>query len=255
MIRRSSFGGAAAAVLALAVAMPLSAADAVPAYVKSAVDDTARPDADRQRDANRKPAELIAWAGIKQGDKVADLLPGGGYFTRLFSKVVGSNGVVYAVAPARPANAPANAPDFAAAVKKIAAEPQFSNVRVADMSTALPEKVDYAWTSLNYHDMHNRPNADLSAFNKQVFEALKPGGVFVVIDHAAEKGSGKRDTQALHRIDAELVKSEVTAAGFTFEGESNVLANPADTRKLLVREGSVQGRTDQFALKFRKPRG
>jgi predicted methyltransferase len=254
MIRRSSLAGAAAAMLVLAAAMPAPAADAVPPYVKAAVEDTARPDADRQRDANRKPGELIAWAGIKQGDKVADLLPGGGYFTRLFSKVVGSTGTVYAVAPARPANAPANAPDFAAAVKGIAAEPQFGNVRVADMNTPLPEKVDYVWTSLNYHDMHNRPNADLAAFNKQMFDALKPGGVFIVIDHAAEKGSGKRDTQTLHRIDADLVKSEVTAAGFVFEGESRALANPEDKRTVSVREGSVRGRTDQFALKFRKPR-
>ena len=214
MLRRSFTLCAATALLGFTAVTATLAADAIPAYVKAAVDDAARPDADRSRDAKRKPAETLAWAGIKPGDKVGDMLPGGGYFTRLFSKVVGPKGVVYALPPAAPANAPAGAPDFAAAVKKIAEDPQFANVRVGDMNTPPAEKLDVAWTSRNYHDLHNRPNADLAAFNKQVFDSLKPGGTYIVIDHAAAKGTGATATQSLHRIDAELVKTEVTAAGF-----------------------------------------
>lgn len=254
MLRRSFTFCAASALVGFAAATTTFAADAVPAYVKAAVDDAARPDADKQRDANRKPAEIVAWAGIKPGDKVADIMPGGGYFTRIFSKVVGPKGVVYALPPARAANAPANMPDFAAAVKKIAEDPAYPNVRVGDMNAGPAEKVDVAWTSLNYHDFHNRPNADLAAFNKQVFDYLKPGGTYIVIDHAAAKGSGASSTQTLHRIDEELVKSEVTAAGFKLASESKLLANPKDDHTSANRDASVQGHTDQFALKFTKPK-
>lgn len=254
MLRRSFTLCAATALLGFSAVTATFAADAIPAYVKAAVDDAARPEADRTRDANRKPAELITWAGIKQGDKVADMLPGGGYFTRLFSKAVGPKGVVYALPPARPANAPAGGPDFAAAVKKIAEDPQYANVRVGDMNTPPAEKLDVAWTSLNYHDLHNRPNADLPAFNKQVFDSLKPGGTYIVIDHAAAKGSGKEGTK-LHRIDPDFVKSEVTAAGFKFESESKVLANPQDDHASPNSDASVRGRTDQFAFRFSKPKG
>jgi predicted methyltransferase len=110
------------------------------------------------------------------------------------------------------------------------------------------------WTSLNYHDLQNRPNADLGAFNKMVFNSLKPGGVYIVIDHAAEKGSGKRDTSTLHRIDADFVKAEVQAAGFKLEAESTLLAHPADDHKSVNRETGIRGKTDQFVFKFRKPK-
>jgi predicted methyltransferase len=121
-----------------------------------------------------------------------------------------------------------------------------------DALLANAEVSDFVWTSLNYHDMHNRPNADLVAFNKQMLAMLKPGGIYIVIDHAAQTGSGKRDTGTLHRIDPELVKSEVLAAGFEFVGESAVLRNPADTKDKGVRE-VPRGKTDQFVYKFRKP--
>jgi predicted methyltransferase len=252
MIHRSLFMGLAALSLSATGAW-VQAADAVPPVISAAVADAARPDADRQRDADRKPGELIAFAGIKAGDKVSDILPGGGYFTRLFSKVVGPKGVVYALAPVRRADAPANAPDPAGAVKKIAEDPQFANVRVSDVNTGPGEKVDVAWTSLNYHDMHNRPDANLAAFNKQVFDSLKPGGTYIVIDHAAAKGTGKSSTSELHRIEPDFVKNEVMAAGFRFEGESKVLANPNDVHTAPNRDSGVRGRTDQFVLKFRKP--
>ncbi len=249
MLRRSMMIGTAV-VLALALS-PLHAADSVPANVAAAVADKARPDADRTRDANRKPGELVAFAGIKAGDKVMDLLPGGGYFTRIFSKVVGDKGIVYAAVPPPPPNAPPGR-DMAAGVKAIAVD--YKNVRVVDLGSS-PEPLDLAWTSNNYHDLHNRPNADLTAFNKQVFDALKPGGTYIVIDHAAEKGSGAAATSTLHRIDPELVKKEVESVGFKLEGESKVLANPSDPHNVPNRDGAVAGfHTDQFVFKFRKPK-
>jgi predicted methyltransferase len=104
------------------------------------------------------------------------------------------------------------------------------------------------------HDKFMGP-ADLSVVNRQVFKALKPGGVYLVLDHSAERGSGLRDTETLHRIDPEAVKQEVTAAGFIFEGESRVLRDPSDARKVSVFDPSIRGKTDQFIYKFRKPAG
>ena len=148
-------------------------------------------------------------------------------------------------------------PDPAAGVQALAADPHHSNVsvivgRVTDLT--FPEKVDVVWTSLNYHDFHNIPDLDVVAIDKNIFNALKPGGVFVVIDHTAEKGSGFRDTSTLHRIDPEAVKKEVESAGFKFEGQSEVLRNPNDPHTAKVSEPGIRGKTDQFMLKFRKPR-
>lgn len=250
----------AAGTLAVAFALQITGAQAasgIPKAIAAAVADPARPEADREADANRKPAESVAFAGLKPGDKVADLLPGGGYFTRIFSAVVGPKGHVFAVAPPRRPNAKEGSPDPAARVQAIAADPHYGNVTVAvqsPLSWSLPEPVDLIWTSRNYHDLHNIPDADLAAINKSILNALKPGGVFIVLDHAAEKGSGFRDTSTLHRVDPEAVKKEVEAAGFKFEGESDVLHNPSDPHTDKVFEDSVKGKTDQFILKFRKPK-
>ncbi|HLY04523.1 MAG TPA: hypothetical protein VKR31_02135, partial [Rhizomicrobium sp.] len=118
-----------------------------------------------------------------------------------------------------------------------------------------PEKLDIAWTSQNYHDLHDKffGPPDINVVNKAVYDSLKPGGVFIVLDHAAEKGSGLRDTDTLHRIDEDTVKKEVEAAGFKFAGESDVLRNPNDPRTAKVFDPSIRGKTDQFILKFRKP--
>lgn len=227
------------------------AADAVPAAISAAVADPARPDADRQRDVNRKPAESVAFAGLKPGDKIVDLLPGGGYFTRIFSKVVGPKGHVYALWPQ-------GAPDTrTAAAKAIAADPAYGNVSELEQPlTALkiPEAADIVWTSQNYHDLHNIQGLDLGAVNKAVFAALKPGGIYIVLDHAAEPGSGFRDTNTLHRIDPEAVKTEVEAAGFKLVARSDLLHNPADPHTAKVFDPAIRGKTDQFILKFQKPR-
>lgn len=253
------FGAVGLAVgLALSVS-PAHAADAtVPAHIKSAVAEATRPDADRERDALRKPGESIAFAGIKAGDKVLEIMPGGGYFTRIFSKAVGERGVVYALPPGPRPNAPAGAPDPAAGVKAIAADPGYRNVRVGVLDPgngkAADEPVDVVWTSLNYHDLARRPDAEVTALNKMAFDALKPGGVYIVIDHASAPGAGKTATQTLHRIDPEAVKKDVTSVGFKFDGESKVLRNEKDPHDWEVHDPNRRGQTDQFMLKFSKPK-
>jgi predicted methyltransferase len=229
-------------------------ADAPPAVIAAAVADAARPEADRVRDADRKPAEVTALAGIKAGSKVAEMWPGGGYFTRVFSKAVGPTGVVYAMAPAPPPNAPAGR-DPSAGIRALAADANYSNVKVVNLDPAvpLPEQVDVVWTSLNYHDMRNRSADYITAVNKAALDALKPGGMYVVIDHAAEKGSGIRDTQKFHRIDENLVKQEVLSVGFESAGDSALLRHAGDSHDKPAHEVE-RGKTDQFLLMFRKPR-
>jgi predicted methyltransferase len=255
MIRHPLFLGAIVAATLSLTSICASAAP-IPGNVAAAVADANRPDADKTRDANRKPAQTLAFTGVKPGAQVAELLPGGGYFTRLFSKAVGSSGHVYALVPAPLADAPADVPDFAARVKAIAADPNYANVSVVVepfSQLAVPAPVDLVWTSQNYHDLHNFPGLDVGVFNKMVFDDLKPGGIYLVLDHTAEAGSGGRDTKTLHRIDPETVKGEVLAAGFVFVGSSDLLRQPGDSHSLKVFDPTVRGKTDQFILKFRKP--
>ena len=252
---RNSYSFMGALLVAMLVAAPgAGAAGKIPAGISAAVADAGRPAEDKARDADRKPAEVIAFAGIKSGEHVAELLPGGGYFTRIFAKVVGDKGVVYALAPPPRPNAPAGAPDMMATATSLAAV--YTNVKAVPLSadSVAPEPVDLVWTSLNYHDLHNRPNADLGAFNKNIFNGLKPGGVYIVIDHAATAGSGARDTSTLHRIDVETVKTEVESAGFKLEAQSDLLHNAQDPHTANVRDPSIRGKTDQFVLKFVKPK-
>jgi predicted methyltransferase len=230
---------------------------ALPAYISAAIADSARPASDSERDAERKPGATLAFAGIKPGDVVVELAPGKGYYTRLLSAVVGPKGKVYAVAaPPRP-DAPADAPAPAAAVQALAADPHYANVTVILQRVAqlqLPEgAADFVWTSDNYHDLHNIPDVDVANIDKAVFKALKPGGIFLVLDHAAQSGSGFRDTSTLHRIEPDAVKQEVESAGFKLLGESTVLQNKADPHTAKVFDPAIRGHTDQFTLKFTKP--
>jgi predicted methyltransferase len=257
-LRHRSIASLAAAICcaslaSLAVAKP----PAVPKAIAAAVADPARPQADRDRDADRKPAECITFAGLKPKQRIADLLPGGGYFTRIFSGVVGPKGQVFAVAPPKRPDAPPDRPEPSAAVRAIAADPHYSNVNVSVQKLAelkLPEKLDMVWTSLNYHDIHNVKDLDVGAFNKAVFDSLKPGGTYIVIDHATEKGAGFTATSTLHRSDPDAVKTEVMAAGFAFVGASDLIANAADDHHAAVFEKSLHDKTDRYVLKFRKPK-
>ncbi len=117
----------------------------------------------------------------------------------------------------------------------------------------LPAGADLVWTSQNYHDFHNIADVDVATINRAIFAALKSGGTYFVLDHAAEAGSGSRDTNTLHRIDEKTVKQEVTAAGFKLVAESKILRNQSDPHTAKVFDPEVRGHTDQFMLRFKKP--
>jgi predicted methyltransferase len=254
-MQRARILTAAALVTATLALSSVSVARGIPDYIAAAVADSSRPDADKQRDAERKPAETLAFAGVKQGDQVIELAPGGGYYTRLLSLVVGPKGHVFAImSPPKP-DRPADAPPYGAAVKAIAADPHYANVTVSEQpiySFNVPVRADLVWTSQNYHDFHNFTGGTIAQVNRNVYQALKPGSTYFVLDHAAEPGSAGRDTNTLHRIDKTLVIQEVHAANMELNGESDLLANKADPHTAKVFDPSIQGHTDQFMLRFRK---
>ena len=220
----------------------------VPKYVAAAVADATRPDADRQRDSDRKPDLVLTFSGIKPGDKVLELQPGGGYYSRLLCLLAGRNGQVTTLriaAAALPSRPPP--PDLPTPCKNITALSQ----KLGELS--LPAAQDAVWTSENYHDLHLPVfNTDIKAFNMAVFNALKPGGVYIIEDHAAVSGTSVRDSGTLHRIDPDLVKQEVTSVGFEFVGSSDVLQRADDPMTGRVFE--LQGKTNKFLFKFRKPK-
>jgi predicted methyltransferase len=210
--------------------------------------DPIRPEADRVRDSDRKPAELVAFAGVRRGDKIAELAPGGGYFTRILSGVVGPEGRIYAMA-GRPSPA----------LQELAAARPNVVVTVAEPGTIpAPEPVDVVWTTLNYHDFKNVKVGErdgAAAVNAAAWRALRPGGLYLVVDHDTAAGAGASQTSTLHRIEAALVRREVESAGFRLDAESNLLRHPADDHTIKVQETGIRGKTDQFVLRFRKPKG
>lgn len=243
----------------LLIAVPASAASAPTSTARAiavAVADPTRPAADVSRDSNRKPAETLAFAGVKPGDTVADFLANGGYFTRLFTDVVGPKGRVFAVELNEVVGYRNVAPSYAALKTWAATRPNVAMETVpASQALAFPKALDVFWISQNYHDLSDKflGPLDVAAFNRQVYAALKPGGTYIVLDHAAAKGSALDVTETLHRIEAERVKREVEAAGFELVAESQILANPADPHTANVFDASIAGHTDQFILKFRRP--
>jgi predicted methyltransferase len=234
----------------------LAAATAVPEYINAAVADGSRPAEDRAQDANRGPAQVLAFASVKPGDTVVDLMPGTGYYTRLFSLIVGPRGKVIALQPVEMDKA---APKGLQSLKSFAGTPPYDNVTVLVQpigALALPNRVDLVWTSQNYHDIHDpfMGSPDVRKFNSSILESLKVGGLYVILDHRAVAGSGISATDTLHRIDPAAVRSEVGAAGFQLVAESDILRNPEDSDTLSIDEKSIRGRTDRFILKFQKPR-
>jgi len=252
MHRRFFTAAATIGLLALAQTPGFGAAPNVPDFIKAAVADPHRPAADTMRDADRQPTEMLAYSGIKLGDKVAELIPSGGYSTRLLSAAVGPKGHIYSI------NLATLNDRIKGQIEPVTNDPAYANVSVLSEDfdqLTVPEPVDLVWTAQNYHDFQNPGmfHADTAAMDKAIFRALKPGGFFVVIDHAAVPGSGTRDSGTLHRIDAEIVKKEAMAAGFKLVGEYKVLGNPADdhTRRV-TGQGGIADKSDKFYLKFQK---
>lgn len=237
------------AATALAAPFAVVAKMTVSPAIAKALADPARAD-QAGDDARRHAADVVAFSGVKPGQTVVDFFPGSGYWSRIFSGVVGPSGHIYGIWPAPAAkNAEKGVPALQAR--------NLANVTASldTQAITVPQPVDLVWTVENYHDLPNsgRGEAGIASFNAQVFKALKPGGTYVVIDHIAPAGSGLANTDTLHRIDPALVKKQVLAAGFQWVGSSNALANPKDDHTLKVFDPAIRGYTDQFVYKFRKP--
>lgn len=244
------------AVVALVLANPALARPSNNAAkaIARAIADPARPTDDVKRDEARKPAGILEFAQIRPGDKAIDFIMGGGYFTRLMARTVGPKGRVYAYQPAEFIKFRAQ---YADEQNKVAGA--YTNITPLNNSLGalnFPENVNLIFTAQNYHDLHLAafPAGAVDAVNAALFKALKPGGVLLIIDHAAVAGSGARDSNTLHRIDPDTVKAELEKAGFKFEAESPLLRNPEDPRTQLVFDAAIRGKTDQFVYRFRKPR-
>lgn len=233
------------------IAALLLGATAAGAHPAMAVADKNRPAADIARDAARHPTEMLDFAHIDHGKKVADFIPGGGYFTRLFAVAVKPRGSLVAIVPAAAA---AHSPADAATVTALGTNAAYGDITVVSaLIDPAVHDLDVFWTAQNYHDLHNAPPGTVEGVNRAAFAALKPGGYYVIIDHAAAAGAPADVTSTLHRIDPAVVKAEVTAAGFVFDGESKVLVNPADDHAKAVFDPAIRGHTDQFAYRFKKP--
>jgi predicted methyltransferase len=248
-------------LLSAAIIMPVatgSIAVADSQHIDSAIAAADRDAGEKARDAKRKPAEVMKFMGIEPGMKVVDLLGGSGYYTDLLSRAVGDDGKVinYINYYVRGRFIDSFGPG--GTVEKRAAGAQWSknvSIQYGDMENFKSEEpLDAAFMGLFYHDTAWQ-GTERDKMNKAIFDALKPGGVYVVIDHSAEEGSGIRDVKTLHRIDKDTVIKEVTSAGFTLAGESDLLANPADGRDYFVFRDFRTNRdsTDRFVLKFQKP--
>ena len=238
-------------IAAIGLAAPQGLA-APPSPLARALADPARA-TQRGADVRRHPAELVALADLKPGQRIRDLIPGDGYGTRIFSRIVGPRGRVYAVWPRAYAR---EASGNVRQLRDIAR--RYGNVTVqvqpGQVLTA-PEPLDVIWTSDNYHDYNDKfmGSPGSPALARSAFRILKPGGLFIVIDHSAAAGRGTRDTETLHRIERAAVIREAATAGFRLVGESNVLRNPKDPLTIKVFDPRIRFRTSQFALKFRKP--
>lgn len=250
-MRRSLFM-AAVAVVALSSTGWTVAPSTDPGSYAAALADPVRTAGDRARDEARHAAETLDFAGVKPGGKIADMIIGGGYFTRIFSAAVGPEGHVTAWQPAEFIAFQASYGDSLTAADAL---PNVDGIRSPIAAPEFPAGLDVVFTAQNYHDLHlNIAPADTaSKVNAAIFAALKPGGRYVIIDHHAVAGAPLTVADTVHRIDIEAVKREVQAAGFVLDGESDILANPEDPRTASVFDPSIRGHTSQFMLRFKKP--
>lgn len=234
----------------LPIATVAAGASGQSSIIAEAVADPARPQADKATDANRKPAATLAFAGVKPGMAVGEFFPGGGYFTRMLSHVVGPRGHVYGIENA----------GWKGAVKAdeavVASLPNVSIEALPFGTVHFPVPLDLAWVTQNYHDLKIAQfgQVDTLAFDRAVFAALKPGGIYFVLDHEAPTGTDLAGIAKLHRIEKAQVIREVEAAGFKLRAEGTFLHRTTDDHSLPIFDKKVQGQTDQYALEFVKPR-
>ncbi|UTW46574.1 class I SAM-dependent methyltransferase [bacterium SCSIO 12696] len=219
--------------------------------IQQALNHPNRPAADKTRDASRKPAQLLAFYGIKPGMQVADMMSGGGYYAEILSRYLGAESRVYAQ-------------NNSIALERFADKAMAERLNGRDLSNVVrldreleqpgfpAGQLDVVMMGLFYHDSYWM-NANRQTMNRSIFDALKPGGVFALWDHRAQPGSGERDVKTLHRVDELLVIKEVLAAGFVLEANAEFLANSEDSHTLNVFQPEIRGKTDRFVLRFRKP--
>jgi predicted methyltransferase len=238
-------------------ALPAAVQSDAPTAIAAALASTERLAGDADEDARRHPREVLEFLGIEPGMRVLDFLAGGGYYTELLSRVVGSDGTVIAYNDALFTKL------FGERLNERLNGGRLANVKplVAEANELVlePGELDAALFVMSFHDLHHSPAAgavgtDVPKVIAKVFEALKAGGIVLVQDHAATADAEVVETASnLHRIDPEAVKLEFTAAGFTFDGESPVFANPADDHSKIVFDPAIRGSTDRFMIRFRKP--
>ncbi len=203
-----------------------------------------RPANERALDAIRKPEEMLKFLGVKAGDKVADLMASRGYYTVILSQLVGEKGAVYSANPT-----------VRDETRERFKNPLYANIKLLEGSmgtVALPAdgSLDFVLINLDYHEVDQ---ADRPAMNKRVFAALKPGGVYGVVDHTAQDRSGDQVRKTLHRIEKALVVKEVTGVGFILAKEGEMLRNADDPRtESALKE--QRGKSDRFVLRFEKPK-
>ena len=236
-----------AIALSIAVGHTAWGAD-VPGYIVKAVADRSRPKGDREEDPHRLPAETIAFAGVKPGMVIGEFVPFYGYFTRILTNVVGPAGKIYGIGNISWRNPAFDKKLLGECRNLILLSPKWGDFD-------LPEKLDLFWITQNYHDLYvtDYGYVDVPAFNRRVFDALKPGGIYFISDQSGKPGMTIADITALHRIDEQQVIREVTAAGFVLVAESDLLRHPRDDRTGSIFSPAVRGQTDEFMLKFQKP--
>jgi len=224
----------------------------LPAYVTAALADPNRPANNKEGDSFRLPAETLAFSGVRPGMTVGEFYPGGGYFTRLLSDVVGPKGHVYGIENDRWKTS-------VEADQALVASGNWKNVSmdVQPFGTVrFPKPIDIAWVTQNYHDLKIAKYGivDTLAFDRAVYAALKPGGIYFILDHQGAPGLSDAEIEKLHRINRDVVVKEVTSAGFKLVDEGNFLRRSGDDHTKPIFDESIRGKTDQYALKFVKPK-
>lgn len=240
----------AASLIALVAAPPLAAK---PADYAAIVADSRRSEANRAQDAGRKPAAMLDFAQVKKGQVVADFMAGGGYYTELLARAVGPRGSVLVMNP----------PGFHDAKKWDPLLKSYPNVAalvrpVHEMALA-PRSVDMIFTHLVFHDLYweseqfRFKRLDVDAVLKGWFNAVRPGGSVIIIDHSGPTGDARAIVDRLHRISPAEARTAMERAGFLFDGESDALAMPGDDGTVNVFDPKIRGKTDRFVMRFRKP--